>query len=161
MKKIILITCLVFCSNFAFGKQASSTKQKPVADSHNTIYTAKIKRVVNAVNIGDFTTDSQYYSMLKTACERNKCTNLEKQTIQSVGKQLVACQIKHLKSHGIENPDATNICGAKQAIFGCDSLASPLLRKMCYSGNKYSLNTLQQKERKIKSRAPASTSKNN
>ncbi len=156
MKKVTLLISLLFVSTQAFPKGKSEIK-----DSHSTIYTAKIIRIVNALNVGEFDSDDQYFKMLNTACKRNKCTSLETQTVQSVGQQIVYCQIKHLKSHGIENSDATALCESKQAIFGCDSLPKPLLRKMCYTGNKYSLKTWQEKEIRLRSkkRMPASLSK--
>lgn len=120
--------------------------EEPIKDSHNSIYTPKIKRIVNAINIGDYKTEDQYFDMLQTACNRNQCSPMEKQTIKSVGEQIVFCQVKHLKAHGIDNPDATNICQSQQAMLGCDTLATSLLRKMCYTGNKYSLRTWQEKE---------------
>ena len=128
-------------------------------DSHNSIYTQKIKRVVNAVDIGDFNTESGFIDVLKTACERNKCSTLETQTIQSIGQQMVFCRVTHLKAHGIDNPSATTLCNSKQAMYGCDSLATPLFRKMCYTGNNYNLKVWQQKESKYKSRMPASVPK--
>ncbi len=149
---ILLITV------FVFSVQAFPRSKKPMQDSHNSIYTPKIKRIVNAMNIGEFSTDTEYFAMLKTACDRNKCSSLETQTIQSVGQQIVFCQIKHLKAHGIENPDATSICKSSQAMLGCDTLATSLLRKMCYTGNQYSLKTWQEKElrNKARNRMPAS-----
>ncbi len=152
--KRFLIASIVFIVSFT----AFSKAEKPINDSHNSIYTEKIKRIVNAVNIGDFSTDNDYFSMLQTACERNKCSVQESKTIQSVGQQIVYCQIKHLKAHAIENSDATYICQSKQAILGCDSLSTSLLRKMCYTGNRYSLKTWQEMELRIgsKKRMPAS-----
>ena len=155
--KILCISILVaFISISTFANSSNKKKGPSVADSHSSIYTTKVKRIVNAINIGDYTTDSEYYKMLSVACKRNQCSSLEKQTIRAVGKQIVLCKITHLKAHGIENPDATNICESKQAMFGCDSLANPLFRKMCYAGNNYSLNILKTKELKMKKRSPAS-----
>lgn len=123
---------------------------------HQSIYTAKVKRIVKAINIGDHSTEMEYLDMLALSCQRNKCDSTETETVQMVGKQIINCQISHLKSHQVENQDATNICISKNAMLGCDSLATPLLRKMCYTGNNYSLKTYDQKEKKIKNRLPAS-----
>lgn len=151
MKKIALfLILLALCSTGFAGEKSHSHK------SHNTIYTKKIKRIVNAVNIGDFSKESDYMKMLQTACQRNKCNGIETQTIRSVGHQIVHCKITHLKAHGIENPDAVSICNSKNAMIGCDSLSTPLLRKMCYTGNNYSLQVLRQKETKMQRRMPAS-----
>jgi hypothetical protein len=151
MKKIAL-SFIVFalCSTAFGGDKNDSHKQ------HNTIYTKKIKRIVNAVNVGDFSKESEYMEMLQTACQRNRCNNIETQTIRSVGHQIVHCKITHLEAHGIKNPDAISICNSKNAMIGCDTLATPLLRKMCYTGNSYSLRVLRQKEAQMKSRMPAS-----
>lgn len=153
MKTLAIVPLFVLLSNSAFAGES----QKPVVDHHNSIYTMKIKRIVNAIDLGNFPTEEKYLGMLKTACERNSCSAIEKQTVQSVGQQIVNCQIKHLKSHNIENSDATTICQSKQAMLGCDSLATSLLRKMCYTGNRYSLSVWKQKEKKTyKNRMPAS-----
>lgn len=125
-------------------------------DSHTSIYTTKLIRIVNAMNVGNFETESSYRDMLKTACKRNQCNSQEKQTIQMMAREIVHCRVEHLKSHGIENSDATNICTSKQAMLGCDSLATPLLRKMCYTGNGYNVQVLRMKEAKLKKRLPAS-----
>lgn len=153
--KILFITPIVIILSLQTSFAKKPVK-KGLKDSHSTIYTEKIKRVVNAIDIGNFTTDKSYLKMLATACKRNQCSPLETQTIQSVGEQIIHCKIKHLKAHGIENPDANSICESTQAMYGCDSLPSQILRKMCYTGNNYSLSVWKQKERKFKSRMPAS-----
>ena len=129
-------------------------------DHHSTIYTSKIKRIVNALNVGNFSTEKDFINQLIIACETNKCSTLETQTIQSVGQQIALCHIRHLKAHNIENSDATNLCNSQQVMLGCDTLATPLMRKMCYTGNKYSLKIWQEKELKIKSRKRMPASKN-
>lgn len=151
MKKTLLMTTIIFVLTSSFANDSQK-----IEDTHNSIYTMKIKRIVNAINLGNFSTDKKYFDVLEVACERNKCSDLEKQTILSVGQQLVNCQVKHLKSHQIENADANSICESKQAIFGCDSLSTSLLRRMCYTGNNYDLALWETKEKKLKSRLPAS-----
>lgn len=133
-----------------------STSLTYANESHDSIYTQKIKRIVNAIDLGDLNLESDLIARLKTSCERNQCSPLEIQTIQNVGQQLILCRVKHLKAHGIINQSAITLCNSKQVILGCDTLATPLFRKMCYSGNNYSLSLWKQKEAKFKSRRPAS-----
>lgn len=127
-----------------------------VKDEHSTIYTKKVMRIVNALNVGDYKTQNEYVDMLSTACKRNQCSSAEVQGVQIVGQEIVLCRLKHLKAHGISNPDANAICGTSQAKLACDTIATPLLRKMCYTGNNYNLAELQKKESKMKNRMPAS-----
>ncbi len=149
MKNALLFSITIFVSSLGFTKDS-------INDKHTSIYTDKLVRIVNAMNLGRFDSEDQYFSMLKTACQRNQCSPLEHETITNIGQQIVGCQIKHLKAHGIINQDATSICESKQAIFGCDSLATSLLRKMCYSGNNYSMKVWRTKEMKLQRRLPAS-----
>ena len=151
MKQITLITALLFAS---FSLSAQSGKE--IKDSHSTIYTQKVKRIVNAINVGDYENQKDYAQMLKTACQRNNCSAAEKQGIKIIGEEIVHCRLTHLKAHGIDNSDARALCDNKQSALGCDTLANSLLRKMCYTGNKYSLSELQRKEANLKKRAPAS-----
>jgi hypothetical protein len=144
---------ILFLSTQVSAKDANPHS---LEDSHTTIYTENIIRIVNALDVGSFQTEKDYFKMLITACERNNCSTLEKQNIQLVGEQIINCQIKHLKSHKIANTDAKNICESKQALLGCDTLVTPLLRKMCYTGNQYDLNALIEKEKRMKNRLPAS-----
>jgi len=146
----------IVLSFLLFSSTAICKNAKPVKDSHSSIYTKKLIQIVSAINVGEFSTERNYQAMLKTACERSRCNSQEKQTIQLMGQEITNCKIKHLKSHGIENSDARNICESKQALLGCDTLATPLLRKMCYTGNKYNLQVLKLKELKLKKRQPAS-----
>ena len=132
--------------------------------SHNhssTIYTQKVVRIVNAQNVGDFATERDYLIHLQKACGHNSCNPVERKAVDIVGREIVACKLKHLKSHNIVNSDANNICGAKQVMLACDTLATPLLRRMCYIGNGYSLAIHMQKEKMIqnKKRMPASIKK--
>ena len=145
--KAVLITFLLI---------ATPGFSKDVQDEHSTIYTTKVKRIVNALNVGDYETQKSYMDMLATACKRNSCTAPENKGIEIVGKEIVMCRLKHLKAHGIVNSDAVAICENPQAQFACDSIATPLLRKMCYTGNNYSLAELQRREKKMKNRMPAS-----
>jgi hypothetical protein len=151
MKKSLVFLSLLFASSQLFGKSAQTNGQP-------TIYTEKVKRIANAISVGIFNNDDEFYAMLKTACERNNCSLTERQTLQNVGQQMVFCHINHLKAHGIVNSDATYLCESKQSILGCDTLATPLLRKMCYTGNQYSIKTFQEKEIRLRSkrRTPAS-----
>jgi hypothetical protein len=148
MKNSMALTTLLFvmASAQAFGFQ----------DEHSSIYTKKIVQIVNAMNVGDFSTEQDFQSMLQTACERNQCNSTEKKSIQLLGQEVIHCKIKHLKSHGIQNADARSICESKQSMLGCDTLATPLLRKMCYTGNSYNTQVLKMKEVKMKNRQPAS-----
>lgn len=155
MKTLLFLCFTTLCLSPIFAKQ--SIDESPTADRHSTIYTAKLVAIVNALNVGSFNTETAYQRQLSTACQRNQCSSLEKQTIKSIGQQIVHCKLKHLKSHKIVNSDANVICGSEQAMLGCDSLATPLLRKMCYTGNRYSLKALKLKERNMKKRLPAST----
>lgn len=118
--------------------------------------TGKIQRIVNAVDMVGFSTEEEFSKMLATACENNSCSAVEAKEIQTVGNKIILCKMDQLKAEGIVNKDAKIICESQQAMFGCDSLPNSLLRKMCYSGNSYSLKTWKDKESKMKSRAPAS-----
>ena len=141
---------------FSFAHAGTNTDQRSENDAHTTIYTAKLIAIVNALNVGQFDSEKAYQEQLKVACDRNRCTKLEQQTIQSIGHQIINCKLTHLKAHGIINSDANNLCQADQAILGCDSLPNSLLRKMCYTSNKYSLQTLKVKEQRLSKRRPAS-----
>ncbi|MEM7645927.1 MAG: hypothetical protein AAF203_03360 [Pseudomonadota bacterium] len=144
MKNIALFLAFVFAQNvFANPPQKS-------------IYTEKIKKIVNALPVGNFDTDKEYFDMLKVSCKRNNCSPLEQQGIKAIGHQVVHCKTKHLKTQNIENKDATSICETKLPMLGCDTLATPLLRKMCYTSNSYNLQVLKLKEFKIRKRLPAS-----
>ncbi len=155
-KILVLFISTVFFSTLTWAGQKTSSPQKVQSHNHTTIYTAKIKTLVKAINIGQFENEKDYQEMLKVACERNKCNSAEMEAIKIIGREFVHCQLSHLKSHGVQNSDAVNICESKQAIFACDSLATPLLRKMCYHSNNYSLQVLQEKESKMNNRSPAS-----
>ncbi len=141
-------------SLFVFSLTASA--ESTLKDSHATIYTQKVKRIVNALNVGDFQTQESYFEMLDTACDRNQCNPAEKEGIRIVGREIVFCRLKHLKAHGISNPDANSLCTTPQAQLGCNTLPSPLLRKMCYTGNKYKLSELMKVEIHLNKRLPAS-----
>ncbi len=147
MKTLIINFLLLTIGYTAYADQS---------DAHNTIYTKKIKRIINAINVGDFLSEEEYLKMLQTACKRNACNSVEKETVIDVGQQIIHCKIEHLKVHGIENADAISICNSTNAMIGCDSLATPLLRKMCYTGNNYSLQVLKNKEYRLLNRVPAS-----
>lgn len=138
---------MIFCfilTGFIFAKQPQ------------TIYTEKIKNIVRAIPIAPYEKEADLYQMLKKACTRNNCNSLEAKTILRVGRQLVSCKVKHLSVHGITNSDASNICESKHSIYACDSLSTPLLRKMCYSSNRFSLQVLREKEKRILNRQPTS-----
>ena len=94
-------------------------------------FTKKTIGIIKAVDIGSFETEKEYMEMLKTSCDRSSCTTLETIKIQEAGKHIVLCNIPYLKSNGLKNEDVQSICEHKQPVFGCDSHATPLLRKMC------------------------------
>lgn len=119
-------------------------------------FTKKTKDIIKAVDIGSFETEKAYMDMLKTACDRSSCNTLETIKIQEAGKHIVLCNMPYLKSNGLKNEHAQSICDHKQPVFGCDSHSTPLLRKMCYSANNYSLSLWEQKEKKLHNRIPAS-----
>ncbi len=155
-QKIILFVMFVSLFSTPLWADQSRPKQEKSTDQHSTIYTKKIKTLVKAINIGQFKTEEDYQNMLTVACERNQCSSGEREAIKIIGQEFVQCRLTHLKSHGVFNSDAINICDSKQAIFACDSLQTPLLRKMCYHSNKYSIQVLKEKESKIQKRQPAS-----
>ena len=143
MKKLAFIL-LVFSISSAHGGETS--KQH---------YSSKLRNIAMAISVGNFSTEKEYLNMLETACKRNLCSSAEQRQLQVVGTQLVACQTNNLKHFGVSNQDVNDVCETKLPIQGCDSLATPLLRKMCYSGNKYDLKILVQKERHMQKRLPA------
>lgn len=117
----------------------------------------KVVRILNAVNLGSFPSESKLLSQLSTSCKNNSCNTLELSQIQEMGLRLVHCQLPYLKSKGIINGDAQFLCRPKQAVLTCDTLSTPLMRKMCYTGNRHSLKTLTQKEARFQQkRLPAS-----
>ncbi|MCJ8275846.1 MAG: hypothetical protein HRT44_12320 [Bdellovibrionales bacterium] len=142
MKTLILSFAVLF--------SISSFAQTPHSFSQKT------KDIVKAVDVGSFSTEKEYIKMLNTSCKRSQCSSLESIKIKEAGQNIVLCNMNYLKRNNLKNSDATNICNHKQPIFGCDSNATPLLRKMCYSANKYSLSLWKKKEFKIKKRFPAS-----
>lgn len=150
IQKFILFSLLYFISSVAFAENSMP---------HSTLYTSKVRTLVEALSLLHFQTDTEYLTALKTSCERSQCNDIEKKGILLAGEEVIRCQITHLKSHSILNKDAVMICEFPQPILACDSLRTPLLRKMCYHGNNYSLQALQNKENHFKksSRLPANS----
>ncbi len=139
-----LITLTAFASGMASDKQNQSISPKVV-------------RILNAVNLGSFPSESELLSQLTTSCQNNSCNTLEFSQVNELGLRLVHCQLDYLKSKGITNGDAQFLCRPKQAILTCDTLSTPLMRKMCYTANQHSLKTLTQKESRFQQkRLPAS-----
>lgn len=149
MKYAILFALVLSYSSLLHAKDH-------LKDKHSTIYTTKVQRITSAINVGDFSSQDSYIKMLDTACQRNHCSPSELEGVRIVGEEIVLCRLTHLKAHGISNPDATSICETSQTQLACDTLATPLLRKMCYTGNNFSLADLIKKERQLKQRLPAS-----
>ena len=126
------------------------------ANSKSNGFTKKTKDIILAVEVGRFETEKDYIKMLEVSCKRSQCSTLESIKVKEAGKHIVLCNMNYLAHNKLKNTDATNICGHKQPIFGCDSNSTPLLRKMCYSSNNFSLSLWKKKEFKIKNRLPAS-----
>lgn len=124
--------------------------------SANAGVTEKLQRIVGAVDLSAQPTEEAFLKMLETACENNSCSVDENKDLQRVGQKIVLCKTESLAAEGYNNKDISTMCASQQPMFACDSLPNALLRKMCYSGNNYSLQTWKDKESKMKSRTPAS-----
>lgn len=144
--KTLAITTVLFVFGFTLSSQAA-----PPAVSQ------KVIQLVEAIPVGNFSTERAYLEMLGTSCKNSRCNSIDSKKIIEVGRNIASCNKRYLSGNKIKNSDIENICNHKQPIFGCDSNATPLLRKMCYGSNGYSFKVWAQKEKRFKrNRMPAS-----
>jgi len=145
MKCLLPIFAILACaSSLAFDKQQQSLSPKVI-------------RILNALSLGGFPSESDLLLQLSTSCQNNTCNKQELSQIQEMGLRLVHCQLPYLKAKGIVNKDAQFLCRPQQAVLTCDTLSTPLMRKMCYTGNQHNLKILTQKEARFRQkRLPAS-----
>jgi hypothetical protein len=116
----------------------------------------KTALILNAVSLSEVENEQQFFEHLTVSCERNHCTVEQKQDLVLLGRKMIYCQLPQLKQRGIDNRDAKYMCRGQQAMLTCDSLSTSLMRQMCYTANKHSLQILGQKEQSFKNRLPAS-----
>ena len=134
---------------------------QPLFAQGSSLASKKLQRILNAMSFSELTTEADLIKQVKVACQNSQCSAAEQSQAQALAAKMSHCQLPQLKTAGVDNRDLSYLCRTQQAMLGCDSLVTPLMRKMCYSANGYSLQTLAVKENSILkgSRQPASVPK--